>query len=199
MILFKFELLGTMKTAVIFALTFLTLTFASIAQDKGNLGFWEKLSKHCGKAYEGVVTTEISDNDPFAGKRLVMHVVGCGEGFIHIPFFVGDDKSRTWVLTMENGLIKFKHDHRHEDGSEDKVTRYGGTSPNTGMDNIQFFPADQETADLIPYAANNVWWITLDENSFTYNLRRIGTERLFTVKFDLNKVVESPGPAWGWE
>jgi hypothetical protein len=188
-----------MKTAVIFAFAFLSLYYSSLAQDKGNLVFWEELSKHCGKAYEGVVTTEIADNDPFAGKRLVMHVVGCGEGFIHIPFFVGDDKSRTWVLTMENGLIKLKHDHRHEDGSADKVTQYGGTSPNTGMNGIQIFPADQETADLIPYAANNVWWITLDNDSFTYNLRRIGTERLFTVKFDLHKEVQSPGPAWGWE
>jgi hypothetical protein len=188
-----------MKTAVIFAFAFFSLTFSSLAQDKGNLVFWEELSKHCGKAYEGVVTTEISDNDPFAGKKLVMHVVGCGEGFIHIPFFVGDDKSRTWVLTMENDLIKLKHDHRHEDGSEDKITQYGGTSPNTGMDSIQFFPADQETANLIPYAANNVWWITLDDDYFTYNLRRIGTERLFTVKFDLKKEVQSPGPAWGWK
>jgi hypothetical protein len=188
-----------MKTAVIFAFTFLSFTFSSFAQDKGNLVFWEELSSHCGKAYEGVVTSEMADNDPFSGKRLIMHVADCGEEFIHIPFFVGDDKSRTWVLTMENDLIKLKHDHRHEDGSQDKITQYGGTSPNTGMHSIQIFPADQETADLIPYAANNVWWITLDDDFFTYNLRRIGTERLFTVQFDLKKEVESPGPAWGWE
>jgi hypothetical protein len=91
-----------------------------------------------------------------------------------------------------------KHDHRHEDGSEDQITQYGGIASNTGMAGIQFFPADQETADLIPYAANNVWWITIDEISFTYNLRRIGSDRLFSVKFDLTKEVLSPGPAWGW-
>lgn len=182
-------------------LLLITLLFASFrlaAQDKpGNQQFWETLKKHCGKAYEGEIMTP-SENDPFTGKRLVMHVVDCGEDFIHIPFFVGDDKSRTWVLTMENGLIKLKHDHRHEDGSEDKVTQYGGTASNTGMAGIQFFPADQETTDLIPYAANNVWWITVDETSFTYNLRRIGSDRFFSVKFDLTKEVESPGPAWGW-
>lgn len=188
-----------MKRALIFAFAFLNFTFSSLAQDKGNLVFWQKLSKHCGRAYEGEVTTDISENDPFAGKRLIMHVVVCGEGYIHIPFLVGDDKSRTWVLTMKNGLIKLKHDHRHEDGTEDKITQYGGTSSNSGMDNMQIFPADQETTDLIPYAANNVWWITLDDDYFTYNLRRIGTERLFSVKFNLKKEVESPGPAWGWE
>ena len=55
------------------------------AQDKeANQVFWESLTKHCGKSYEGIVTTPISENDPFAGKKLVMHVVDCGEGFIHI-------------------------------------------------------------------------------------------------------------------
>ncbi|WP_194976778.1 hypothetical protein [Aquiflexum lacus] len=189
-----------MKNLMLFAVLFLFNGLVANAQDKpGNQLFWETLSKHCGNAYEGEVTTPISENDPFAGKKLVMHVVDCGNGFIHIPFFVGEDKSRTWVLTMEDNLIKLKHDHRHEDGSEDKVTQYGGTSPNTGLANIQFFPADQETSDLIPYASNNVWWITIDDQSFTYNLRRIGSDRFFSVKFDLTKKVESPGPAWGWE
>ena len=189
-----------MKNTFLFAALFILSQFAVQAQDKpGNQIFWETLSLYCGKSYEGVVTTEISDDDPFAGKKLIMHVVNCSEGFIHIRFFVGDDKSRTWVLTMENGLIKLKHDHRHEDGSEDDVTQYGGTSPNTGLAGIQFFPADQETADLIPHASNNVWWITIDDTSFTYNLRRIGTDRFFSVKFDLTKEVTSPGPEWGWE
>jgi hypothetical protein len=160
--------------------------------------FWDQLSRHCGKAYEGTLMTP-AENDPFTGQKLVMHVVGCGEGFIHIPFFVGEDKSRTWVLTKEKDLIKLKHDHRHADGSEDQVTQYGGTSTNAGMPGLQFFPADQETAQLIPHASANVWWITLDDTSFTYNLRRIGTDRFFSVKFDLTKEVQSPGPAWGWE
>jgi hypothetical protein len=45
----------------------------------------------------------------------------------------------------------------------------------------------------------NVWWITVDENSFTYNLRRIGSDRLFTVKFDLTKPVDLPPSPWGWK
>lgn len=179
---------------------FAFLTLPLFAQEKpANEKFLEHLHKHCGKAYEGELMTPVAPTDPFAGKKLVMHVVDCGENHIHIPFFVGDDKSRTWVITKEDGLLKLKHDHRHEDGSEDEVTQYGGLTSNTGMENIQFFPADQETTDLIPYAANNVWWITVDDNSFTYNLRRIGSERYFSVKFDLTKEVESPGPAWGWE
>ncbi|HSP83001.1 MAG TPA: hypothetical protein VLN72_04665, partial [Gillisia sp.] len=122
------------------------------------------------------------------------------DGTITIPFYVGEDKSRTWVLTFENDRIKLKHDHRHEDGSEDKITQYGGTSTNSGSPNLQFFPADAETAELIGYAATNVWWITLDENTFTYNLKRIGTENpAFNVIFDLTTPVEAPGAQWGWE
>ena len=128
-----------------------------------------------------------------------MHVRNCDENTIRIPFFVGDDKSRTWVFTYKNDRIQLKHDHRHEDGSEDKVTQYGGTTSNSGSATLQFFPADQQTCDLIPNAAANVWWITLDETSFTYNLRRIGSDRLFTVKFDLTKTVPTPSAPWGWK
>lgn len=179
---------------------FAFLTTPLFAQEKpANEKFLDHLRKNCGKAFAGELMTPVSENDPFAGKTLIMHIVDCGDDFVHIPFFVGEDKSRTWVITKENGLLKLKHDHRHEDGSEDKVTQYGGVTSNTGFENLQFFPADQETTDLIPYAASNVWWITVDESSFTYNLRRVGSDRFFSVKFDLTTEVVSPGPAWGWE
>ena len=168
----------------------------SAQQVPGSVKFWENLMKHCGKSYEGEILAG-KDNEAFMGKRLVMHVRSCEGNVIRIPFFVGDDKSRTWVFTLENNLIQLKHDHRNEDGSEDEITQYGGTSTNTGLEEIQFFPADQETADLIAYASHNVWWVTLDENSFSYNLRRVGSDRLFTVKFDLTKEVETPPAPWG--
>lgn len=187
-----------MKKIALLSLLSLAFVFAGKAQAPNEV-FWKNLQGHCGKAYAGEVTTPMSENDPFYGQTLIMHVVDCGPDFVHIPFFVGEDKSRTWVLTWEDGLIKLKHDHRHEDGSEDKVTQYGGLSSNTGFPNLQYFPADQETADRIPYAAGNVWWITLDDNAFTYNLRRVGSDRFISVKFDLSKEVKSPGPAWGWE
>lgn len=128
-----------------------------------------------------------------------MHVRSCEDGRIRIPFFVGDDKSRIWVLTFENDRIQLKHDHRHQNGSEDKVTQYGGKTSNSGLANIQFFGADQQTSDMIPYASNNVWWITLDGRTFTYNLRRIGSDRLFSVCFDLNMPVATPAAPWGWQ
>jgi hypothetical protein len=161
--------------------------------------FWENLKAHCGKSYEGELATE-APNDTFSGKKLVMHVRECGDNVIKIPFFVGDDRSRTWVLTKnEDGTIQLKHDHRHEDGSDDDITMYGGTSPNTVNERVQFFPADQQTRDMIPYAATNVWWITLDEETFSYNLRRVERDSHFSVKFDLSKEVETPDAPWGHE
>jgi hypothetical protein len=179
----------------------LVLLLANIqvsAQEPNNvIKFWSTLQKHCGKAYEGVITEGATDD--FKGKLLVMHIISCKQGEIKIPFHVGENRSRTWVLTKKEKNITLKHDHRHEDGSEDKVTQYGGTSTNSGSANMQIFPADEETVKTIPAAFGNVWWITVDENSFTYNLRRIGSDRLFTVKFDLTKPVGLPSSPWGWK
>lgn len=172
-----------------------------LAQEQpGSLQFWDQLQQHCGKAYAGEIVAGGKEGDGFTGEKLIMHVRRCKEKELRIPFFVGKDKSRTWVLTLDdNNLILLKHDHRLVDGTEDKVTQYGGKTTNTGLSNIQFFPADQETADLIAYASTNTWWITLDDTSFTYNLRRIGSDRLFSVKFDLTTPVDSPGAPWGSE
>jgi hypothetical protein len=160
--------------------------------------FWNRLKNHCGKSFEGEIASAPA-GDEFYGKRLVMHVLSCSEDEILIPFNVGANLSRTWVLKYKNGRIELKHDHRHEDGTSDKVTMYGGTTSNTGLPGLAVFPADEETVGIIPAAANNVWWITLDETTFTYNLRRIGTERFFSVSFDLTTEIEKPEPSWGWE
>jgi hypothetical protein len=170
-----------------------------IAQESPNsVTFWNTLQSHCGKAYEGKIIEGGKEGDGFTGEKLVMHIRSCEDNIIRVPFFVGEDKSRTWVFTKsKNQLITLKHDHRHKDGSEDKITQYGGSSPNTGLANIQFFPADQHTSDLIPAASTNVWWVTIDEKTFTYNLRRISTGRFFSVEFDLTKEISTPSAPWG--
>ncbi len=180
-------------------LAFLGFGFTASAQEKSaSKKFWETLSAHCGKAYEGKLV--VPESDPrFAGK-LVMHVRACEEGVIRIPFFVGEDRSRTWVLTKgEDQLIQLKHDHRHSDGTQDEVTQYGGMATNNGSGSTQFFPADQFTADLLPAAVGNVWWITVDDTSFTYNLRRLGADTHFSVRFDLTKPIDTPVAPWGWK
>tara|TARA_R100000935_G_scaffold15709_1_gene31410 strand:+ start:47 stop:610 length:564 start_codon:yes stop_codon:yes gene_type:complete len=184
----------------LFFLFVLIFANQSIAQEKNQaVIFWQNLKEHCGKAYEGKLDESLK-NDAFSGEKLVMYVMSCEDNTIKIPFYVGEDKSRTWVLTLEGDQIKLKHDHRHKDGSEDSITQYGGKSTNAGLEDLQFFPADKETALLIPEAASNIWWITLDKNNFSYNLKRLGSERpQFIVNFDLTKPVEIPGAPWGAE
>ena len=85
-----------MKKILLFILIFSQLSFSQ--DEKGSKQFWNQIKKHCGKAFEGQITAGASANDPFSDKKLVMHVKSCEENRIRIPFFVGDDKSRTWVL-----------------------------------------------------------------------------------------------------
>lgn len=162
--------------------------------------FWANLEELCGKSFSGIVENAPEGDTTFKDKELVMHVRACEKNRIRIPFFVGNDRSRTWVLTRDAGRIQLKHDHRHEDGKPDQVTMYGGLSTNAGSPMMQMFPADQQTVDVIAAAATNVWWIELiPGESFSYNLRRMGTERFFKIKFDLKKTAATPEAPWGWK
>lgn len=161
--------------------------------------FWTELQKLLGKAYEGTVVSAPANDTAFSGKRLLMHVLSVDDSIINIPFFVGTDSSRTWVFTKDECGILLKHDHRHADGTPDDLTMYGGKTQNFGSALRQIFPADQETADMLPGAITNVWWIDFVPGEyFVYNLRRVNTDRLFSVRFDLTKEVETPGKPWGW-
>ena len=160
--------------------------------------FWNALQSHCGKAYEGVLELPEED-EAFGGKKLMMHVRSCSDTVIKIPFYVGEDKSRTWILTYKDDRISLQHDHRHEDGTEDEINFYGGTTTNAGKADIQFFPADEHTQKMIPAAATNVWWITINKTSFTYNLRRLGTDRIFRVVMDVTSPIATPEAPWGWK
>lgn len=168
-------------------------------RDSTQLRFWTELRKICGNAYEGTIVAGPPDDTVFTGKKLLMHVKSCEEARIRIPFYVGEDSSRTWVLTLTESGLQLKHDHRHKDGTPDKVTMYGGISSNFGAKERQFFPADQETAELLPAAIGNIWWVDLVPGEyFSYNLRRVNTDRLFTVRFDLSNAVAAPDKPWGW-
>jgi hypothetical protein len=168
--------------------------------ESSNVVFWKELQKLCGKAYAGTVAAAPADDTTFKDKALVMHVRSCERDRIRIPFVVGDDRSRTWVLTRKGDRIELRHDHRHTDGKPDKVTMYGGWTTSIGTPTRQMFPADQQTVDVIAAAATNVWWIDLvPGEGFSYNLRRVGTDRYFSIKFDLEASVPAPKAPWGWK
>lgn len=158
--------------------------------------FWSALTSLCGKAFEGTLIEGTEPSDAQIGReRLVMHVRSCSEREIRIPFHVGEDRSRTWVLTRSVEGIRLKHDHRHEDGSEDRITQYGGDTRAIPDPLSLDFPADAWTAELIPAAASNIWTMSIDPGRrFTYALRR--ENRRFRVDFDLMHEVSPPPAPW---
>ena len=166
--------------------------------------FFAALSSHCGKAYAGsIVANEPRPAmpDAFEGKPLVMHVRGCDSGALRIPFHVGQDRSRTWVVTRTADGLRLKHDHRHEDGTPDVLTMYGGDSRGPGTATRQEFPVDVESIALFERegssaSVTNTWAMEISAGEFAYELSRPGG-RLFRVAFDLRAPVAVPPPPWG--
>lgn len=166
--------------------------------------FFASLSALCGKSFAGAVVVGDPVRDAsFANQTLVMEVRECSDTEIRIPFHVGEDRSRTWVITRTDTGLRLKHDHRHEDGSEDVLTQYGGDTANEGSAVRQEFPADQHSKDLftaqdIAVSAQNVWAVEVTPGAyFAYELTR--PERHFRVEFNLREPVDAPPPPWGAE
>ena len=166
--------------------------------------FMARLHALCGKAYEGRVVTRDPADAAFAGKRLIMHVRECTADAVRIPFHVGDDRSRTWVVTRTAAGLRLKHDHRHADGMPDELTMYGGDTVAPGTAGRQAFPVDAESIALFTRTGRsvsntNVWAIEVQPASFAYELRRppIPGGRFFRVEFDLSRPVAAPPPPWG--
>ena len=169
--------------------------------------FYASLTALCGKAYEGRVVSDEAADEDMRSARLVMHVRECSDQVIRIPFHVGEDRSRTWVIsrtgTGENGGLRLKHDHRHEDGSEDVLTQYGGDTATPGTATRQEFPVDQFSKDLFnredaAVSTTTVWAMEVEPGRiFAYELRR--PNRYLRAEFDLTQPVEAPPPPWGAE
>ncbi len=160
--------------------------------------FMHNLRVMCDRAFEGELAESNQTDTAFAGRQLVMHVRQCGENEVRIPFHLGEDRSRTWIVTRTDAGLRLKHDHRHEDGSEDEITQYGGDTQDMGTGQRQEFHADAHTAQLIPAASTNIWTMEVAPGStFSYALRRVGTDRRFRVNFDLNREVPPPPAPWG--
>jgi hypothetical protein len=163
--------------------------------------FFAGLRALCGQSFAGQVVTTDAADVTFASQRLVMQVRECSADEVRIPFHVGENRSRTWVITRTSTELRLKHDHRHEDGTEDTLTQYGGDTANEGTAERQEFPADDFSKTLftqnnIPASVANVWAVEVHPGrTFAYELRR--PNRHFRVEFDLTAPVAAPPPPWG--
>lgn len=196
------------RPLVVSAIVTMALTGCAHMQGRSTQDqFMTAIAQHCGKAYAGRIvanTPKATTPDPFEGKALIMHVRGCANPTqrLDIPFHVGDDHSRTWVVTRTSTGLLLKHDHRHQDGSADVVTMYGGDTSTEGTAQRQEFPVDAESIasfkqNGLTGSVNNTWAMEIHDNTFVYELAR-PNGRLFRVAFDLTQpLAELPPAPWG--
>lgn len=180
-----------MKRLILTCLLALSACASAPAADVGpQAAFMARLKELCGQRFEGkIVSTDAADAD-MAGQRLIMHVRDCTADEVRIPFAVGADLSRTWVVSRTPDGLRLKHDHRHEDGTEDVLSQYGGDTAVAGSATRQEFPADAFSKELFrtrgnPASVTNVWAMEAGATVFAYELRR--PQRFFRVEFDLSR------------
>lgn len=168
--------------------------------------FFDRISALCGQSFSGSVLIDRPEStgpNAFRDQPLTMNVRECSEQEIRIPFHVGADRSRTWVLTRTGDGLRLKHDHRMQDGSDDPVTMYGGDTANNGSADRQEFPVDEFSKQMftregMTVSNTNVWAIEIEPgHSFVYELARTDQDRLFRVSFDLTKQITNPPAPWG--
>ena len=173
----------------------------SVVQVTAQKHFMDSLKRHCGKAYAGKIKVDSQPSDAFTNKPLVMHVMRCEPDRVFIPFHVGDDHSRTWILSHTGSGLSLKHDHRKASGKADSLTQYGGHTTSGGWAQLQSFPADAYTQELfvtlgLPQSVHNTWHMSIYPDKFTYRLTREGRE--FSVEFDVTRPIDLPPKPWGY-
>ncbi len=167
------------RSALLFALVVLAVAPARAEEET----FFDRLRALCGERLEGRTEFPTQADHPMVGKTLVLTPVCSKDDEVRVPLAVGEDRSRTWIIRQEKEGLYLKHDHRHADGTPDKVTNYGGQAQADGTAVRQVFPADQETAELLPEAATNVWTLEFhpERNELSYTLHRHGELRYRAV------------------
>ncbi|MFN3557503.1 MAG: hypothetical protein ACK4VN_16205 [Bacteroidales bacterium] len=154
-------------------------------------GFLNNLASLCGKSFRGQQTYMQEGRESWDHLDFVMHVTVCEDNQVLIPFHLSEDRSRTWMFINENGKLRFRHDHRHEDGTPEDQTLYGGYSDGQGSAFEQYFPADEYTVDLLTDTLGRQWNIILAEDlsNFSYRLLYAG-EIVFQADFDLTNPIQ---------
>jgi hypothetical protein len=163
--------------------------------------WWDRMQELCGQAFAGEMVSYDEEMDTgWLDVDVIMHVRECSETEIRIPLHVGENRSRTWVLTRTVDGIQLKHDHRYPDGSEETMSQYGGTTVDSGTESRQEFPAGDFSKALFeaenhPDGLDNTWAMEIHAGErFSYQLFRFNRD--FQGNFDLSNPVDAPPPPW---
>lgn len=155
--------------------------------------FWANLQALCERAAAGtLLRAPEGDTQIDPAARLVVHFRECGDDELRFPLHVAEDRSRTWVFIRHDDALELRHDHRHEDGSEESNTWYGATTLEQGTSQRQEFVSDNNGM-LVG------WRVEIEPGrSFTYGTIRDGEWR-HHLEFDLSRPAEIPPLPWGHE
>ncbi|MFP4691508.1 MAG: hypothetical protein ACLFMU_06315, partial [Bacteroidales bacterium] len=73
--------------------------------------FFSNLARLCGKSFAGEQVFRSHHASGWGDTEMTMHVEVCESDRILIPFHIGEDQSRTWMFLIEDGRLRFRHDH----------------------------------------------------------------------------------------
>jgi hypothetical protein len=151
--------------------------------------FWRNLQALCEGAAEGRLL-QAPDAQISPDARLVVHFRECGDEELRFPLHVDRNRSRTWVFIRHADHLELRHDHRHEDGTEEESTWYGATTLEPGTPHRQEFVSERNGVRI-------GWRVEVDPGRrFTYGTIR-GGEWRHHLEFDLTRPAEVPPPPWG--
>lgn len=171
-----------------------TLTACTSQPETTEDTFFDTMRLLCGGTYTGQVVSDQAVDADWREDTLVVGPVVCDTDVIRMPLAVGNDRSRTWVLSLTDDGLLFRHEHVEPDGSPSAVTEYGGLARKGGTARRQHFPADAKTkanftANGIARSNPNVWTLTIEDGTLGYALARPETDtdpaRDFRAEFDL--------------
>ncbi len=152
--------------------------------------FLDNLASLCGNSYRGEEVYMAEGRESWAHLDFVMHVTLCEEDRVYIPFHLSDDTSRTWMFLVEDGRLRFRHDHRYPDGTPEVQTLYGGYSDGRGNAYEQYFPKDEYSRELLDGDFGREWHVVMDEDMTTYSYRLLyDGEIVFQADFDLTRPI----------
>ncbi len=164
--------------------------------------FFQQLSLQCGNAYPGKLTLEPEGDDMLTGTELlIVHFRECSDTQLKLPFHIeleasqSWNRSRTWIISKHSEQLELRHDHRTQQGDDDKVTMYGGFSVGAGTVISQQFQSLDRTAESGYFRG---WRIEIEPGvRYTYGTVR-GDAWSWRIDFDLSQpLAQSPSAPWG--
>ena len=151
--------------------------------------FFVRMSELCGKSFNGKLAAGDASDASFATAKMQAHVRSCTDREIQISFDVGEDRSRTWIISRTDSGLRLKHRHMLKNGTEDPVSQYGGDTAQPGTATRQEFPVDAYSKAMFTkegrtVSNSNVWAFEIEpQRTLTYELAR--PNRLFRVAFEV--------------